>query len=64
MSFWQVFLYIYMKLLIVINYYRIIMRDVDFYRTRDNIAPVETFLRELDVKMRAKALHELKILAE
>ncbi|MBE6063089.1 MAG: type II toxin-antitoxin system RelE/ParE family toxin [Clostridium butyricum] len=40
------------------------MWDVDFYRTEDNVAPVEIFLRELDIKMRAKALHELKILAE
>lgn len=40
------------------------MWDIDFYRTKDNVAPVEVFLKELDTKMRAKALHELKILEE
>lgn len=40
------------------------MWDVDFYRTEENIAPVEEFLKQLDIKMRAKALQELKILEE
>lgn len=40
------------------------MWEVDFYRTRDNIAPVEEFLDSLDSKMRAKALHELNVLEQ
>lgn len=40
------------------------MWDVDFYRTKDNIAPVEEFLESLNVKLRAKALHELNILQQ
>ncbi|WP_347707944.1 hypothetical protein [Clostridium sp. C2-6-12] len=40
------------------------MWNVDFYKTKDNIAPVEEFLKSLDSKMRAKAIHELNILQE
>lgn len=40
------------------------MWEVDFYRTKDNIAPVEEFLDSLDSKMRAKALHELNVLEQ
>lgn len=40
------------------------MWNVDFYRTKDNIAPVENFLNSLNIKMRAKALHELNILQQ
>ncbi len=40
------------------------MWDVDFYKTEDNIAPVEQFLDSLNIKMRAKALHELNILQQ
>lgn len=40
------------------------MWNVDFYKTKDNIAPVEEFLKSLDSKMRAKAMHELNILQE
>ena len=40
------------------------MWEVDFYRTNDDIAPVEEFLDSLDSKMRAKAIHELNILQE
>lgn len=40
------------------------MWNVDFYRTNDDIAPVQEFLEGLDTKMRVKALHELDILQE
>lgn len=40
------------------------MWNVDFYKTKDNIAPVEEFLKSLDPKMLAKAMHELNILQE
>lgn len=40
------------------------MWNVDFYRTNDDIAPVEEFLEGLNIKMRAKALHELNILQQ
>ncbi|WP_123054662.1 type II toxin-antitoxin system RelE/ParE family toxin [Clostridium sp. JN-1] len=40
------------------------MWDVDFYRTKDDIVPVEEFLNSLNIKMRAKALHELNILQQ
>lgn len=40
------------------------MWDVNFYKTKDNTAPVKEFLESLDAKMRAKALHELNILQQ
>ncbi len=40
------------------------MWDVNFYKTEDNSTPVIDFLDSLNVKMRAKALHELNILEQ
>lgn len=40
------------------------MWNIDFYRTKDNIAPVEEFLESLNIKMRAKSLHDLNILQQ
>lgn len=40
------------------------MFDVDFYRLPDGTAPIETFLDDLDVKMRNKALNSLLLLEE
>jgi phage-related protein len=37
---------------------------VEFYETESGATPVEDFLNALDIKMRAKALHELEILEE
>ncbi len=38
--------------------------ELNFYKMIDNTSPVKDFLESLDIKMRAKAIHELKILQQ